>query len=704
VWAASMAKSDDRASSHEQDRSLSYRYQERSASIGSCAPCPGRLGATGAESQCELNLLSRFLCGMAAVGVSAGVEVEETSEHAEGLRRFRADGSLVADSAIGKSAGFLVSGPITVLRRLFIPSGPVSPDYFRFQLADSVQATCSYLRGVLAVHATLTGAGLSAAADGSAGTTAALATVTTFILKDGSAMLGSLAFSYLAAHLFDGELRFWRLFADVINDVGLTVELLAPLAGPRWFLPVTCCANVCKALCGVAAGATRVSIAKHFAVHGSNVAEVQAKEGAQETAITLLGLLLGLMLAGYLNSSPLVQWSAFTLLTALHVAANYYAVRCLHLRTLNRTRLGILLRPTMPDGLSDPLQPMAAAVSTQSQPLHPAAVAALEPAIPAQYARRVANAACCGRARLYRAICCGARPAARDGAAAFPAAVPAEGSAGWLAATAVEPCRSIRIGVPWRALHSVALTAARQEALCAAAGCACSSPLSHIAAVQRGSQSPQATPILVATCVRPLSVSEAVSGLLPGCSRQMQSGERVCVAVALPPGCTPAETAAVYAGVVRWRGSSATVTPPASNRADSRKRGCKFLEPGRCSAGTLDRRRTIALAHSIADAFHGMPALLPRLCQAGWDTESAGALSMGDEGSRVTLIPTASNNPRVKFGAEAATAAKLPLEGAVVERGVGLPPLPSPVAENVPRRRRQRAGSEAESRLLRASS
>lgn len=69
-----------------------------------------------------------------------------------------------------------------------------------------------------------------------------------------------------------------------------------------------------------------------------NVAEVQAKEGAQETAVTLLGLLMGLACAGVLNSAPLLQWAAFAVLTLIHVIANYAAVRSLSLRTLNRSR------------------------------------------------------------------------------------------------------------------------------------------------------------------------------------------------------------------------------------------------------------------------------------------------------------------------------------------------------------------------------
>lgn len=111
-------------------------------------------------------------------------------------------------------------------------------------------------------------------------------------------------------------MRSWRLFADVINDVGLTLEMLAPLAGEH-FLVVACVGNVCKALCGVAAGGTRATITAHFA-RADNLADVAAKEGSQETAVTLLGLAAGYAFASVVNEHALSIWVAFVLLTLLH--------------------------------------------------------------------------------------------------------------------------------------------------------------------------------------------------------------------------------------------------------------------------------------------------------------------------------------------------------------------------------------------------
>ena len=42
-------------------------------------------------------------------------------------------------------------------------------------------------------------------------------------------MLSSICFAWWAGEKFGSNVKQWRLFADVINDVGLTLELIAPV-------------------------------------------------------------------------------------------------------------------------------------------------------------------------------------------------------------------------------------------------------------------------------------------------------------------------------------------------------------------------------------------------------------------------------------------------------------------------------------------
>jgi hypothetical protein len=52
-------------------------------------------------------------------------------------------------------------------------------------------------------------------------------------------------------------------------------------------------------------------------------ADVSAKESCQETAVTLLGIVGGLVFASHIAEHAAVAWQVFTALTLLHVYANY---------------------------------------------------------------------------------------------------------------------------------------------------------------------------------------------------------------------------------------------------------------------------------------------------------------------------------------------------------------------------------------------
>ena len=213
-----------------------------------------------------------------------------------------------------------------------------------YQICDSIQGLCSYLRGVVSTSAVLTAAGV-----GDANATAMSAAMT-WALRDGLGMVGGLTFSYVTSFLFDAHVKEFRLFADVINDVGLTLDMVAPLVGTdnnrEYVLYITTCATVCKIMCGIAAGATKGSITQHFCKRG-NMADLNAKEGTQETLVSLLGMILGVVLARYLQTvedlqskerAAALSWAIFLVLTVVHVWVNYIGVKVLRLKTLNKER------------------------------------------------------------------------------------------------------------------------------------------------------------------------------------------------------------------------------------------------------------------------------------------------------------------------------------------------------------------------------
>lgn len=271
---------------------------------------------------------------------------------------------------------------------LFLPLGypeSVKPGYIQYQIYDSIQGLCSYLRGVISTGAILTAAGV-----GNAEATATSAAIQ-WAIKDGCGMMGGLLFSYYTSAYFDSHVKEFRLLADVMNDMGLILDMISPLllwkggtttGSTALYVVVSMAATLCRVICGMAAGATKHSITQHFAK--GNSADLSAKEGTQETLVSLLGMVLGISLAKFLqdmeesccllrrlyddqhgqgddddgnalwnvpsssflnrHGASCATWFVFSYLTVMHIWANYEGVKMLKLNTLNRARCKYALK------------------------------------------------------------------------------------------------------------------------------------------------------------------------------------------------------------------------------------------------------------------------------------------------------------------------------------------------------------------------
>ena len=160
----------------------------------------------------------------------------------------------------------LVKSNLFCLRRAavstFLPAGypsSVPEEYIRFQLWNILQDLTSNLRSILSTQKILEGMGV-----GRVGVTSLVATMQ-WIARDGASMIGGLVFTSLASSTFGNNVKKWRFFADLINDVALALDMLAP-ACREWFLPVICLSSVFKAMCGVSAGACNNAILQHWAL------------------------------------------------------------------------------------------------------------------------------------------------------------------------------------------------------------------------------------------------------------------------------------------------------------------------------------------------------------------------------------------------------------------------------------------------------
>lgn len=236
---------------------------------------------------------------------------------------------------------FSISSMSKILKQTFLPIGfPKStpPDYLSYQFWNLLQDLCSYLRGIMATRAVLISMGV-----GRAEVTAYQATIQ-WLLRDGAGLIGSLMFTSLSSYNFGQNVKIWRLFADMINNVGITLDMLAPMLSYHNSAIILCIASVCKALCGVAAGATGAAINAHFGSMYNNNADIMAKNGAQHNIVTLIGLGMSIWLAKAADeASPSMIWIVYIILTVVHMYSNYRAMRVLSLRSLNIVRYELLI-------------------------------------------------------------------------------------------------------------------------------------------------------------------------------------------------------------------------------------------------------------------------------------------------------------------------------------------------------------------------
>jgi hypothetical protein len=241
----------------------------------------------------------------------------------------------------------------SALRSTFLPSIPSSSTknilrssgYLQYILFDNIQDLCTSLRSVLATQRILEGVGV-----GRADATALSATLN-FLIRDGCGMLASLLFTSYAARSFRRNVKRWKYFADVMVDIGITLEILAPTPALKgWFLPLICLANVCKALCGVAAGACSGAFQLYWSMTligtQDGISEVSAKSGAQRTVMGGLGLVMSGLLAKCLGNghvSTIVWIGLYCVLTFVHLMANWWSLKLVALDWLNSWRLNFIV-------------------------------------------------------------------------------------------------------------------------------------------------------------------------------------------------------------------------------------------------------------------------------------------------------------------------------------------------------------------------
>ncbi|RBR05789.1 uncharacterized protein FIESC28_11304 [Fusarium coffeatum] len=231
------------------------------------------------------------------------------------------------------------------MREVFMPVGyphSVSSDYFNYQLFDSLQAFFSTITSLLANRALLQGLGV-----GDANSSATFAMFLT-VLKDAVSRIATIVFAHRFGLRFKPDAKRFRFLADLFNDTAFFMELYSPYLGSYGKVLALTTGEALRALCGVAAGASKAALSVHFAKH-DNLAELNAKEASQETAVGLIGLAIGTIIVHYVENHHTVVFLMTTLVLA-HLWINYLGVTSVCMDNLNRQRATILFQEVLDTG------------------------------------------------------------------------------------------------------------------------------------------------------------------------------------------------------------------------------------------------------------------------------------------------------------------------------------------------------------------
>ncbi|KAF4438021.1 UPF0420 protein [Fusarium austroafricanum] len=234
---------------------------------------------------------------------------------------------------------------IPSVREAFMPVGyphSVSADYLNYQFYDSLQAFFSTITGLLANRALLQGLGV-----GDANSTATFAMLLT-VLKDGMGRISTIVFAQQFGLRIEPDAKRYRFLADLFNDTAFFMELYSPYLDSYGKMLALTTGEMLRALCGVAAGASKAALSTHFAKH-DNLAELNAKEASQETAVGLVGLLVGTLIVNYVKNHQSVL-CLMTVLVFAHLWMNYLGVRAVCMENLNRQRATILFEEYLKTG------------------------------------------------------------------------------------------------------------------------------------------------------------------------------------------------------------------------------------------------------------------------------------------------------------------------------------------------------------------
>ncbi|PRW60390.1 UPF0420 isoform X4 [Chlorella sorokiniana] len=239
-------------------------------------------------------------------------------------------------------SGVAEQGPLAAIRAFFLPRGwphSVTPDYLRYQLATVPAHITGWMSHSLATSSMIQALGVAASPEAAVATSAAIKWIT----KDGLGAAGRLIVGGNLAQVFDEDPRRWRMVAEAVTTLGLSLEIATRMY-PAQFVLLAGAGTLAKSMAkGMGRPCFRV-IQTHFSAT-NNVGDVAAKEEVWEVAAQLLGLASSVALLRTLEAAgqPELVVPAWAAAHGVHVALRYVALRALRFPYPNQKRGSLMV-------------------------------------------------------------------------------------------------------------------------------------------------------------------------------------------------------------------------------------------------------------------------------------------------------------------------------------------------------------------------
>lgn len=166
-----------------------------------------------------------------------------------------------------------------------------------------------------------------------------------WVMKDGLGRFCRCIYTASLASAFDTNLKRVRFLTSVMFSLSIGVELLTPVF-PQYFLLLASLANIAKQISLACYLATGSAVHRSFAV-ADNLGEISAKAQIQTVCFDNLGLMLAASLNMLLKNNQRLQaglpFVVYPIFSAIDLLGIYQALKHVHLQTLTKDRLAIIL-------------------------------------------------------------------------------------------------------------------------------------------------------------------------------------------------------------------------------------------------------------------------------------------------------------------------------------------------------------------------